>query len=299
MTQALSMAWLKRAFKKIEVIESGCWQWTGKVTGGGYAEVKINRKHTLLHRAFYVTYKGPITGNLFACHTCDNPRCVNPDHLFLGTHEDNMRDMREKGRARGASNQGKGQEQTRLTPEQVIEIYQSTKQNVVLSVEYDVNTKTIYEIKSGKTWVKLTAGLKKGAPEFKVPNGFKLVPLDQPAATVPQVVQAPLDELLARYWDLAYVEGREGRNVDAPNNDAQRVLSSIKQLFRAAPQPVAAPIVPSDEQQAEILRLAQMADAAIRQGPGDMRNIMEDIANGLTALLTTASNAGVAAQGDK
>jgi len=113
------------------------------------------------------------------------------------------------------------------------------------------------------------------------------------AATVPQVVQAPLDELLARYWDLAYVEGREGRNVDAPNNDAQRVLSSIKQLFRAAPQPVAAPIVPSDEQIIEHAKKYCSFDQDHREYDPRHYDILEDFVGMVRALLAQSAPANV------
>jgi len=78
---------------------TGCWLWTGCTNQNGYGSISASkRKSMLAHRAAYVTYKGPIPLGMCVCHTCDTPLCVNPDHLFLGTVGDNVRDRDEKGR---------------------------------------------------------------------------------------------------------------------------------------------------------------------------------------------------------
>ena len=76
-----------------------CWLWTMAVSQDGYGKWVINRKTVISHRFVWELVNGPIPVGLFVCHTCDVRNCVRPDHLFLGTHKDNMRDMREKGRA--------------------------------------------------------------------------------------------------------------------------------------------------------------------------------------------------------
>lgn len=78
--------------------ESGCLEWTGAVNNKGYGQIWINGTLWLCHRYSYQIAKGEIKGAV-VCHKCDNPRCVNPDHLFLGTQLDNMRDMHKKGRS--------------------------------------------------------------------------------------------------------------------------------------------------------------------------------------------------------
>lgn len=84
------------------VTESGCWLWTGAVTDKGYAVRRPRRRRlVLVHREMFEVYKGPIPKGLCVLHKCDVRCCINPDHLFVGTHGDNMRDMARKGRRRG------------------------------------------------------------------------------------------------------------------------------------------------------------------------------------------------------
>ena len=85
--------------KNIERIpEAGCWIWTGSCRPTGYGQVFVNKKTISAHKYTYETYKGPVAPGLLVLHKCDNPSCVNPDHLFLGTQSDNMYDMYKKGR---------------------------------------------------------------------------------------------------------------------------------------------------------------------------------------------------------
>ena len=88
----------ERFWKKVSKSD-GCWLWTGSVTNSGYGQFfPMERKMVTAHRWAYMTFVAPIPEKMFVCHRCDTKRCVRPDHLFLGTHSDNMRDMVSKGR---------------------------------------------------------------------------------------------------------------------------------------------------------------------------------------------------------
>ncbi len=82
---------------------SGCWNWTACANKRGYGSITINYVMLRANRVSYFMANGPFLKSLMVCHTCDNPRCVNPAHLFLGTCTVNVHDMVQKGRGRWGS----------------------------------------------------------------------------------------------------------------------------------------------------------------------------------------------------
>lgn len=130
----------------------GCWEWQGAgAAGGGYGRITVDGRHQLAHRLSWTMANGPIPAGMFVCHKCDNPPCVRPDHLFLGTNAENTQDAVSKGRMHLGELHG----MARLTEAQVVEIRRQRAAGVkgsVLADRYGVNRNTIYHIKKRRTW---------------------------------------------------------------------------------------------------------------------------------------------------
>lgn len=133
---------------------SGCWLWLGCVGPTGYGTVfrgpgkKPNSERS--HRWSWRIHHGPVPAGLHVLHKCDVRSCVNPDHLFLGTHTDNMHDMRRKGRL--VNRRGEAHGCAKLTAAQVEAIRSSSGTNTAIAKTFGVGRTTISEIRLGKTW---------------------------------------------------------------------------------------------------------------------------------------------------
>ncbi len=171
----------KRFWSKVDQSNQGCWLWQGTLLTQGYGCFKIAGKMYKAHRVAYTLAKGTIPPGMFVCHHCDTPRCVRPDHLFLGTIKDNVHDAIKKGRwatgersgarqhpervPRGDTSgphlhperyQGERNGRARLTQAQAEEIrarYAAGNiSQFVLADDYGVAQTTISAIVRGKNW---------------------------------------------------------------------------------------------------------------------------------------------------
>jgi hypothetical protein len=150
---------LNRKFDERYVIvsESGCWIWTGMTNGFGYGRIKIGNKLIRSHRYSYVRFNGEIPRGKIVCHACDVRFCVNPDHLWLGTYEDNNRDRETKGR--GAQPKGVNHPRAKLTDDQVMAILRSDLSSRKAALAFGVSQKTVLNIRHRKNWQSVTKHL--------------------------------------------------------------------------------------------------------------------------------------------
>lgn len=126
---------------------SGCYLWTGWLHRNGYASLRLSYKgkNQMAHRLTWEVCNGPVPDGMEVCHRCDMPSCVNPDHLFLGTHRDNMVDCARKER-----------NAPKLTADAVRMIRQSDKTHASLARDLGVSGTMIAHIRKGRAWTHVT-----------------------------------------------------------------------------------------------------------------------------------------------
>lgn len=147
---------IERFHQKYEVNESGCWIWTAGTRpnskGVSYPRHWTDDSKSIgAHRFSYELVHGSIPQGMYVCHKCDTPLCVNPDHLFVGSHKDNMRDMIEKKRSfvgRGEDKKGRA----KLTNEQADQIRKMNMPYSKIAAMFGVSATTIGRIKRKETY---------------------------------------------------------------------------------------------------------------------------------------------------
>jgi hypothetical protein len=145
----------ERFWSKVDT-SSDCWHWKGSCQSSGHGRFHVDRVARPAHRMAYQFTYGPIPQGLFVCHRCDNRVCVRPEHLFLGSHADNMADMAQKGRSNPPASKGEFNGNAKLTAadaQAIRELYSSGRYTYrELAKHYQVVPSTIAHIIKGRTW---------------------------------------------------------------------------------------------------------------------------------------------------
>ena len=136
---------------------AGCWIWEASCAGKGYGQVKLpfQRRNDYAHRIAYQIYRGEITNGRYVCHHCDNPKCVNPEHLYLGTQKENLQDMARKDR----SLYGERNARAKLKEADVRKIRACLEMGMTqqqIAAAFGISQIQISRIHTGQRWSKIT-----------------------------------------------------------------------------------------------------------------------------------------------
>ena len=138
---------------------TGCWNWLGKSRSGAcrlYGRISVDGKYVAAHRYSWELHNNEsIPDGMIVMHKCDNPSCVNPDHLALGTHQDNMDDMVAKGRQSKSTHQrAKGEENgnSKITEKEAKEIFADDRSQRAIAKDYGITQAAVSLIKQKRTW---------------------------------------------------------------------------------------------------------------------------------------------------
>lgn len=144
---------LTRFWSRVNKIPGGCWEWLGRLERSGYARIRRHRsrKRVLVHRYSYELKHGPVPVGLLVLHTCDNRKCVNPKHLYVGTHQDNYDDMFRRGRSNKA--QGERHGNAKLSDHAALELLERYRAGGVtqsqLAKEYGLHPMYVFKLVNG------------------------------------------------------------------------------------------------------------------------------------------------------
>jgi len=133
--------------------ESGCWEWNSSFTRQGYGQARIGQTMKAMHRFFFEHHKGPVNSGALICHRCNNRKCVNPAHLYAGTHKQNSADAI----AAGTTTKGERMGTSKLKESEAISIRESNMPALDIAAKYSISVWTVFDIRSGRRWSYLSA----------------------------------------------------------------------------------------------------------------------------------------------
>jgi hypothetical protein len=231
--------------------ETGCWDWEGCIhprSGYGMFWWSSAAGNVRAHRASWVLYNGDIPddpthvyGTMGVLHTCDNKRCVNPDHLFTGTHGSNMRDaIRKHGHRGGKAKSGEANHNAKVTVEIVRAIRASTASQSALGRQYGISRQTVGEIKRREIWAHVEVAMT-DLEALTYPRWLHHLFLEPVLVSTLEEAQA----LPKGYREVPYGEedraAAQARSVEAHEQAAQEERAA---LHRAVEEPIALPPPP-------------------------------------------------------
>jgi len=147
----------KRFWSKVNlyhgITDEDCWEWTGSISEKGYGRINVRGQNRQAHRIAYKLYRGPIESYLFVCHSCDNPLCVNPSHLFKASAAGNNFDMLSKGRHNtGYRAKGAEHHKAKLTDEIVTFIKLATGTQREIAKQFNISQAVVCNVRNNKVW---------------------------------------------------------------------------------------------------------------------------------------------------
>lgn len=151
--------------RSVKNSETGCWEWSGCRNKAGYGRLSDGHGNTMYaHRQSYEVFKGSIPNGHLVCHTCDNPSCVNPGHLFSGTVQENSDDMVRKGRQNTDGMPGEKHGRATLTNAMARKMAEEIRVTCTpiqdIAKKYGVSNHVAYQLNTGRNWGDITGASK-------------------------------------------------------------------------------------------------------------------------------------------